>query len=211
MKKLEETHETSVSEYNAMQNEKTDVINKLNSVIESMKLEHEKYIDMKEKETKSLIDKIQDLETNFTEHISQKEEQIVQTERSVVELKKQLDELQTLREKEKADTIDEMLNKDNAFKVNTFESGFQHLVFSVLLLSTHKQIFKVEVLNGVSYIVIVTAFTDFHVVYTYFILLICIFVLVALTVMMMLLFVLYCFTLVVIMPGMFVCPLVEFC
>lgn len=199
---MEETHETSVSEYNAMQNEKTDVISKLNKVIESMKLEHEKYTDVKEKETKSFIDKIQDLETNLSEHISQKEEQIAENQRSVDELKKQLDELQTLREKEKADTIDEMLNKDNAFQVNTFESGFQHLVFNVLLLSTHKQMFKVEVLNGVSYTVILTAFTYFHVVYTYFILLICIFVLVALTVMTMLQFVLSCFTLVVIMPGM---------
>lgn len=113
-----------MSEYNAIQNKKNEDISKLNSVIESLKLEHEKYTDVKENEIKSFIAKIQDLETNFTSRISQKEEHIVQSERSLDELKNQLDELQTLREKEKADTIDEMLNKDDAFQVNTvtFES-----------------------------------------------------------------------------------------
>lgn len=104
-------------------------------MIESLKLEHKKYTDVKENEIKSFIDKIQDLETNFTTQISQKEEQIVQSERSVDELKIQFDDLQTLREKEKADAVDEMLNKDKAFQVNTvtFESSFQHLVFNVIV------------------------------------------------------------------------------
>lgn len=135
MKKLEEIHETTVSEYNMIQNEKTEVASKFNSEIESLKLEHEKYTDVKEKEIKSFIDKIQDLENNYTNQISQKEEQIVQSERSVDELKRQLDELQTLREKEKADMLDEMMNKDKAFQVNTvpFERGFQHLVFNVIV------------------------------------------------------------------------------
>lgn len=131
---MEEIHEKSESEYKAIQNETTENISKLNSVIENLKLEHEKYTDVKENEIKSCIDKIQDLETNFTSRLSEKEAQIVQSESSVDELKRQLDELQTLREKEKADTVDEMLNKDKAFQVNTvtFESGFQHIVFNVL-------------------------------------------------------------------------------
>lgn len=132
---LEEIHEKSVSEYNAIQNEKIEVISKLNSVIESLKLENEKYTEMKELEIKSYIDKIQDLETNFTSQISQKEDQIVQSERSVDELKSQLDDLQTLHEKEKAHAVDETLKKDKAFQVNTmtFESSFQHLVFNVIV------------------------------------------------------------------------------
>lgn len=104
-------------------------------MIESLKLEHEKYTDAKEKEVKSFIDRIQDLENDYTYQISQKEQQIVQSENSVDELKRQLDELQTLRKKEKADMVDEMMNKDKEFQVNTvpFESGFSHIVFNVIV------------------------------------------------------------------------------
>lgn len=135
MKKLEEIHERAVSVYDANQTEKSAVISNLNATIESLKLEHEKYTDVKECEIKSLNDKIQDLETNFTSQISHKEEQIVQSERTIDELKSQIDELQKLREKEKNDSADEMLKKDNEFQVNTvlFESSFQHHVFAVIV------------------------------------------------------------------------------
>ncbi|XP_047990891.1 huntingtin-interacting protein 1 isoform X3 [Leguminivora glycinivorella] len=101
---LDQEHSKLRKHYETMQNEKDVIIGRLNDEIVTLKLQMSHIHDSKDDEIKLLHEKIQEKESDFASQITEKDNTILEAIKNIEELKAQLEEMQTLRAKEKEDT-----------------------------------------------------------------------------------------------------------